>query len=189
MTPIKLSLDLQRQEVIKHLLSLDREDLRLRFGYTPTDAIVEKYVTDTWNKDGHRWFGIYHPDYDGVVATIHVAQMEDDAAEFGFTVLKELRGHGLGDTLFKRGALWAKARCIKHVFMHCLSENKAVQHIARKNDMKVVSLGGGESEADVTLPTDYTALLNEVMVDRIAVYDMLAVNHQKMLSTLFRKIS
>ena len=189
MTPIKLSLDLQRQEVIKHLLSLDKEDLRLRFGYTPTDSIIEKYVTDTWNTDGNRWFGIYHPEFDGVVGTLHVAQMKDDTAEFGFTVDKRLRGKGYGDALFKRGMLWAKARMVKHIFMHCLSENKIIQHIAKKNCMHVVRLMGGEAEADLVVPKDYSAPYSEAVVDNIAIYDMLLVNQQKMLATLFRKTS
>ena len=189
MTPIKLSLDLQRQEVINHLLSLDKEDLRLRFGYTPTDSIVEKYVTDTWAKDGNRWFGIYHPEFDGVVGTLHVAQIDDTTAEFGFTVDKRLRGRGFGDVLFKRGALWARARAIKHIFMHCLSENAVIQHIAKKNNMHVVRLFGGEAEADLVLPTDYSAPISEALVEQIAIYDMLLINQQKMLATLFRKTS
>ena len=184
MTPIKLSSDLQRQEVIKHLLSLDKEDLRLRFGYTPTDSIIEQYVTNSWDKVDHRWYGIYHPEYDGVVATLHAAQMDSETAELGFTVCKELRRHGLGDALFNRGAVWAKARGIKKLFMHCLSENRAVQHIAKKNGMHVVTMFGGEAEADLALPYDPAAIVSQALIDHIAVYDMLFVNQLK----LFNKI-
>lgn len=184
MTPIKMSSDLQRQEVINHLLSLDKEDLRLRFGYTPTDSIIGEYVTKSWDKTDQRWYGIYHQDYDGVVATLHVAQMDSETAELGFTVHKDLRRQGFGNLLFNRGAVWAKARGIKKLFMHCLSENKAVQTIAKNNGMHVVTMFGGEAEADLALPYDPAAIVSQALIDHIAVYDMMFVNQLK----LFNKI-
>lgn len=187
MTPIKLSSDLQRQEVIDHLLSLDKEDLRLRFGYTPSEEIITKYVNESWVKPDDRWFGIYHHEHDGVVGTLHVADMGNNTAEFGFTVDKKLRGNGYGNVLFSRGATWAKARAIKHIFMHCLSENTIVQHIAKKNNMNVVRMFGGESEADLTLPTDYTAPINEAIIEQIAIYDMLFINQQRIISRFLGK--
>lgn len=190
MTPIKLSSDLQKQEVITHLLSLDREDLRLRFGYTPTESIITQYVTNSWDKADDRWYGIYHPEYDGVIATLHAAQMDKETAELGFTVSKHFRGHGFGDALFSRGAVWAKARGIKKLFMHCLSENKAVQRIAKKNGMHVVTMLGGEAEADLALPYDPTAIVSQALIDNIAVYDMLFVNQLKIFNKIIlRKTS
>lgn len=184
MTPIKLSSDLQRREVIKHLSSLDRGDLRLRFGYTPTEEIIEKYVTDSWERVDDRWYGIYDTDHDGIVATLHIAQMNKDTAELGFTVAEDARGRGYGDALFNRGAVWAKARAIKTLFMHCLSENKAIQHIAKKNGMHVVTLGDGEAEADLDLPYDPSAIISQAMIDQIAVYDMLFVNQMKLINNI-----
>ena len=189
MTPIKLSSDLQRQEVIAHLLSLDPEDLRLRFGYRPTEEIITKYVNESWLRSDDRWFGIYHHELDGIVGTLHVADMGNDTAEFGFTVDKRLRGKGYGNVLFSRGSTWAKARGIKHVFMHCLTENAIIQHIAKKNNMNVVRLFGGESEADLTLPTDYTAPINEAIIEQIAIYDMLMVNQQRIISRFLGRTS
>ena len=187
MTPIKLSSDLQRQEVVKHLLSLDREDLRLRFGYTPTDSIIEQYVSESWSRVGDRWFGIYDSDHEGLVATLHIAKIDNESAEFGFTVSKDMRNQGVGNALFKRGAVWAKAQSVKKLFMHCLSENKAVQSIAKKNEMHVVTILGGEAEADLALPYDPSAIISDVLLDRVSVYDMLLVNQQKLMSTFFRK--
>ena len=186
-TPIKLSSDLQRQEVINHLLSLDREDLRLRFGYAPTESIIERYVNDTWGTKTDSWFGIYHQDHEGVVGTLHTSKIKDDMAEFGFTVDKALRGQGLGDRMFKRASLWARARGIKKIFMHCLSENTVVQHIAKKNGMNVVRLNGGEAEADLILPIDYSAPLSEVLMEKMAIYDMLLINQHRLISKYFRK--
>lgn len=184
MTPIKLSSDLQRQEVVDHLLSLSREDLRLRFGYTPTDSIIQKYVEDSWEKVDHRWYGIYDADREGLVATLHVAQMDSETAEFGFTVSTDLRRRGNGDALFKRGITWAKARGVKRVFMHCLSENIAIQRIAKNNGMHVVKMIGGEAEADLALPQDPTAIFGQAILDNMAVYDMLFVNQLRLFNNI-----
>lgn len=184
MTPIKLSSDLQRQEVITHFLSLPREDLRLRFGYTPTDTIIEKYVSESWSKQDNTWYGIYDASHDGVVATLHIAQMDSNTAELGLTVSSDLRRRGNGDALFKRAVTWVKARGIKRLFMHCLSENRPIQRIAKKNDMHVVRLIEGEAEADLALPYDPTAIVNEVLLDSIAIYDIMLVNQLKIFNNI-----
>ena len=184
MLPIKLSTESQREQVISHLLSFDADDLRLRFGYTPTEYIIRKYVEDSWGKSGNRWFGIYSPEADGVIATLHVALMNDDQAEFGFTVDSRFRNRGFGSELFSRGVTWAKALSVKKVFMHCLSENAAVRKIAKKNEMHVITLDGDEAEADLALPRDFSAPWADLMLDRIAIYDMLFVNQQKLLNNI-----
>ena len=184
MTPIKLSSDLQRKEVIAHFLSLPKEDLRLRFGYTPTDTIIEKYVNDTWDKPDNSWYGMYYADREGVVATLHIAQMDSETAELGFTVSSDLRRRGNGDALFKRGVTWAKSRGIKRLFMHCLSENVPIQRIAKNNGMHVVRLIAGEAEADLALPYDPTAIVHQVLLDSMAIYDMMLVNQLKFFNNI-----
>lgn len=189
MTPIKLSSDLQRKEVIAHFLSLPQEDLRLRFGYSPTNNIIEKYVNDSWGKPDNDWYGMYVADCDGIVATLHIAQMDHETVELGLTVSNNLRRRGNGDALFKRGITWAKARGVKRLFMHCLTENVAVQRIAKKNGMHVVRMIGGEAEADLALPYDPTAIVNQILLDNISVYDMVLVNQLKFFNNIMlRKI-
>ena len=186
MIPIKLNHKLQREEVLKQLLSLEREDLRLRFGYTPTEEIITTYVNDSWCKDGDQWFGMYDRSFDGVIATMHIAMMGDSAAEIGFTVDKSFRNRGLGTKLFERATTWARAHDVEKLFMHCLSENKAVRSIAKKNEMHVITIIGGEAEADLVLKQDVLAPIADVMLDRIALYDMLLINQQKFMTNIFR---
>lgn len=183
MLPIKLSTESQREQVVSHLLSLSEEDRRLRFGYIPNDERIRRYVEDTWYTAGHRWFGIYNPHADGVIAVMHVAKIDDVSVEFGFTVDKNFRRNGYGNSLFSRGVTWAKSIGAKKVFMHCLSENKAVREIAKKNEMDVVMMFGGEAEADLKLPVDITAPWSDMMLDRLAIYDMLLNNQQRLLNT------
>lgn len=186
MIPIKLSNELQRWEVLKHLLSLEREDLRLRFGYTPTEYIITDYVNNSWNKEGHQWFGMYDTAFDGVIATMHIAPMGEETAEIGFTVHEKFRNRGLGTKLFERATTWAQAHDIKKLFMHCLSENKAVRTIAKKNEMHIITIHGGEAEADLVLKQDVLAPIADAVLDRIALYDMLLINQQKLMTNIFR---
>lgn len=187
MVPLKLLTEIQKEEVIKHLLSLDSNDLRLRFGYMPTESIITQYVTDSWGKTYSRWFGVYDSNTEGLVATLHVSILDDDSAELGFTVAKNLRRRGIGNDLFQRGVTWAKSLGAKKFYMHCLTENKAVQRIAHKNNMHTVTVGDGESEATLSTPYDPRAPFMDVMLDRIAVYDMMLINQQKIINTLFTK--
>jgi hypothetical protein len=61
--------------------------------------------------------------------------------------------------------------------MHCLSENGAMKHIARKNDMTVVS-EYGESDANVHIePATPVTLAEDVYLDRVALYDMYVKNN------------
>lgn len=179
MIPIRLSTNAQKEEVLKHFLSFERSDLYLRFGYMPNEYAITKYIEESWERPNDRWFGIY--DVSGLMATLHIAKLDEDSCEFGFTVDKEQRNKGIGDTLFKRGILWAKARAYKHVYMQCLTENKAMQRIARKNEMHVVTLDYDEAEADLDVSYDPTAAVAEMVIDNIAIYDMLFVNQQKLI--------
>jgi RimJ/RimL family protein N-acetyltransferase len=179
MTPIKLTSDVQKKEVLTHLLSLDNEDLRLRFGYTPTDSIIEKYVDDSWDKRGNQWFGVYDTKIDGLIATLHVSLMNHSAAEIGCTVLSDYRNNGIGSDLFVRGTTWAKANDVKEIYIYCLSENKAIQKIVKNNQMHIVTIERGEAEATLSTPYDPLATIKDVLLDRVAVYDMILLNQQK----------
>lgn len=186
MTPIKLNTELQKKEVLSHLLSLEREDMRLRFGYTPTDSIIEKYVEDSWSDINNQWFGVYDDKSEGCIASLHVNVISNQIAEFGCTVDPRYRNHGIGGDLFKRGLTWAKKFNVKKIFMHCLSENKAIQKIAKKNNMDVITLSDGEAEATLSTSFDPTAPYVDVVLDRMAVYDMLLIKQLKFIKNFLR---
>ena len=181
MTPIKLRTKAQKKEVVNHLLCLEREDLRLRFGYSPTDSIIEKYVEDSWGDAKNQWFGVYDSDRDGLIATLHVSLIGNRKAELGCTVFSEYRNNGIGNDLFVRGTTWAKTFGVKEIYMFCLSENKAIQKIAKKNKMHVVTQEGGEAEATLSTPYDIGAPMRDILLDRIAVYDMILISQNKFI--------
>jgi RimJ/RimL family protein N-acetyltransferase len=138
--------------IINHLDSLNEQDRYLRFGYTPSRAMITKYVNDslaTINLRQHAdfWFGIKQ----GVelVATLHVAIL-DDTAEFAFSTAEAHRGRKLGQLLFARGYQLVTEYSINRIYLCCLTQNKAIRHIARKFGLAVMTRGA-ESEGSVNI--------------------------------------
>ena len=184
MLPRKLTF-LDRQALTKHLQSLKGEDRRLRFGMVAVDDYVEQYVNRTINDVDSKWFGI--DDLDGnIVAACHVA-ISDELAELGCSVDRDYRGHGFAQELFDRAVTWLRTRGIQDVCMHCLAENAIMKHIARKNDMAVVT-EFGESDANVHLdpPTPVVHIV-DAYADRMAMYDMIYKNSVKAIRSYMPK--
>lgn len=183
MIPRKLSI-LDKSRIIVHLQSLEGEERRLRFGGAVSDDYIANYVETTCGQSDSKWFGVDHID-GHIVAACHVAIINSDA-ELGCSVDADYRGQGLAQAMFDRAVTWLRTKGINHVFMHCLSENGAMKHIARKNDMTVVS-EFGESEAEVDLePANAFTPLVDAYADRIAVYDMVYKNNMRVMRSLFK---
>ena len=182
MLPRKLSI-LDKTKLTQHLKSLEGEERRLRFGGSVSDSYIEEYVESSFNRNS-LWFGIDHID-GHLVAACHVALLDNDA-ELGCSVDKDWRNNGFAQLMFDRAVTWLRAKGINHVFMHCLSENGAMKHIARKNDMTVVS-EYGESDAEVDLePANALTPMVDAYADRMALYDMIYKNNLRLIRSLFK---
>ena len=143
-----------RQDVLAHLLALDGADRYLRFGYDAQDAQIEHYVANLdFGRD--RVFGIYNRKL-CLIAMAHLAYIHESqaasSAEFGVSVLPAWRGRGFGTELFARAVLHARNDRISLMFIHALSENTAMLHIAQRAGATVERLGS-ESEAYLSLPS------------------------------------
>lgn len=154
--------------IVEHLQRLQGEDRRLRFGGTVSDDYIIDYVENSFLNDS-KWFGC--EDEDGnIVAVCHVC-VETDDAELGFSVDKQYRGQSLAQSLFDRAATYLRSRGIEQVFMHCLSENSVMKHIAKKNKMATVT-EFGETDANVHLEAKpITAAFEDAYLDRLTIYD------------------
>jgi RimJ/RimL family protein N-acetyltransferase len=164
----KLSPSLFREQIEAHLLKLSDADRYLRFGYSIKDEGIIKYVNNMAAND--ILFAIFNTKME-IVAMAHFAQLDDGSAELGLSVNEEYRGRKFGFKLFSRAILTAKVLGINEIFVQCLAENKAMQHIAKKFDMHVVSQFG-ESEGRLTLndasPSD---LLQYALTQQLTLYD------------------
>jgi hypothetical protein len=57
------------------------------------------------------------------------------------------------------------------LYMHCLSRNSTMMHIARKSGMKI-EYAYGEADAYLSLaPADHTSIMTEMLQEHAAVFD------------------
>jgi GNAT superfamily N-acetyltransferase len=145
--PIRLR-ETDREALTQHFLALDAEDRRLRFGASLSDDAVRS-LDERIDFDRDEIFGIADDEL-RLLAVVHVA-FYPAKAELGLSVLPGARGLGLGNALFSRAVMHLTNRSVREVFVHCLSENGAMMHLARKNGMNVVR-EGSESDGYLTLP-------------------------------------
>jgi len=137
-----------RTALLAHFKALEAEDRRLRFGLALGDAAIEAYV-ERIDFDSDDVLAV-HDDSLRIVAAIHVARA-GAAAELGLSVLPGYRNAGVGSALFERAVMRIRNRGLASVYIHCLVENAAMMHIARKLGMRIVR-EGGESDAYLELP-------------------------------------
>jgi GNAT superfamily N-acetyltransferase len=157
-----------RAVLTRHFRELDPADRQLRFGTPISDSGIRAYVAGL-EFDRSDVFAVFD-DALKIVGAIHVAY-ENASAEMGLSVLKAWRGLGVGDRLFERATLHLSNRFIRTVTMHCLRENEAIMHIARKNGMRIVT-EGAEADAWLELPAANPAsVATEWMSERFALLD------------------
>jgi GNAT superfamily N-acetyltransferase len=163
-SPVRLG-EPDRPLLERHFLLLDAEDRRLRFGSTIADNGLRAYVARLdFAHDG--LFAVQDEDL-SVLAVIHVAP-SGSSAELGLSVLPSWRGKGLGNALFQRAVTFLRNRGTLEAFVHCLSENGAMMHLARKNGMRIV-YSGGESDARLILdPPTANSFIDEWLGDQHA---------------------
>lgn len=152
----------------RHLLALEGEDRRLRFGLPLNDAAVRRYVAGI-DFDRDALFGVFD-ERPALVAAAHLARCED-WAELGVSVLPSHRSRGYGGALLARAALHARNWHRRKLFLHCLRENATMMHLARKQGMDVV-VEAGEADAWLALPApDAASYFGEVFAERVALFD------------------
>jgi RimJ/RimL family protein N-acetyltransferase len=157
-----------RAMLAAHFLALPVEDRRLRFGASLSAESIAGYV-DRIDFDRDAVFGIFDDDLT-LIGVAHTAFAED-FAELGISVLPTHRGRRAGTALFARAAEHVRNRSISNLFMHCLSENAAIMHIARKSGMSIVA-AAGDVDAHLTLsPANSASITGEFLTDRVALYD------------------
>ena len=138
-----------REALTQHFLALGAEDRRLRFGATLTDDAI-RALEERIDFDRDEIFGIAGDDL-SLLAVVHVAFYPEGRAELGLSVLPQARGQGLGNALFSRAVMHLVNRGVREVFVHCLTENGAMMHLARRNGMRVAR-DGPETDAYLALP-------------------------------------
>ena len=143
----------------EHLLRLDPESRRNRFGGAVSDAFIENFVEMTLGLDAviHGFF------VDGVLRG--AAELRTfgpglaHEAEAAFSIEKAWQSHGVGSDLLERTLLAARNRGITHLHMTCLANNLRMQQLARKFDAELsFDFGSVVGEVEAPFPTPLSVL-------------------------------
>ncbi len=146
-------------QIRDHLLRLDDEDRRLRFGGPAGPARIEAHCAALdpsralvlgWLQAGQvRGLGELRP----------LPGSSPRAVEVAISVERPFQGRGIGGALLRRLTLAARNRWILRLHMLCLLDNGRMVRLARRQDSRL-SFDEGQIEARIELPwpTGWTVL-------------------------------
>jgi len=176
----------ERPALERHFLALAGEDRRLRFGVGLNDFAVRAYVNGIdFRRDAV--FGVLDDEL-RVIGAAHLAR-SNSHAELGVSVLPGHRNRGIGGALLGRAHTHARNWGVHALFMHCLTENSAMMHLARKQRVEIVA-DAGEADAWLKLPpADASSYLSAVFDQRAALYDYVLKNHLAGARRILKKFS
>ncbi len=115
-----------------HLLALDPESRRTRFGMATTDAFLVQYAARciTLNAIIHGAF--VGETLIGVAEMRPIGDLFTDEVEVAFSVALDWRNCGIGTALFARTLRSARNRGFGRLYMTCLRNNAPMRALARK---------------------------------------------------------
>lgn len=179
-----------RDALLAHFIALDDEDRLLRFGQIVPNHVIENYMrTMDFTRD--TVFGVFDHQLE-LIGVGHLAylpaQNDKRTAEFGVSVLERARGKGVGTKLFERAAIRSRNTQVTTLYMHCLSRNATMMHIARKSGMRI-EYDHGEADAYLSLdPANHSTILAEMMQEQAAAFDYAMKRQAQRTAQLFQSL-
>ncbi|WP_255458908.1 MULTISPECIES: GNAT family N-acetyltransferase [unclassified Herbaspirillum] len=188
-----------RRHLLRHFLALEEKDRLLRFGTKLSDELVTRYVEQLdFSRD--TIFGVYDRKLRllGVghlafapreTSRVSGATIKARIAEFGVSVSAAARGMGVGTKLFERGAMRCRNADVDTLYMHCLSSNKVMMHIATKAGMEI-HRDYGEADAYLKLkPANSVTVLQEAVEEQAAMLDYIVKSNVRALLKWLTKVT
>ena len=137
-------------EYAQHLKNLTPEDRYTRFGYSIKDETIDAVILNIlYHPEDHHLF--VAEDHGTILGFGHLAREGTDW-ELAVSVNHDSQGQGIGNALMDEMIKWGKLHGVHSVFMHCITENRKIQHLARKHGLRTVERSGAEITAQVELP-------------------------------------
>ena len=188
-----------RRRLLEHFLDLDDNDRLLRFGMVLPNDLITRYV-QTLDFSRDTVFGVYNDNL-ALVGVGHLAFAAREAnpvlsdatlkaqiAEFGVSVSASARGMGIGSKLFERAAIHCRNEDVDTLYMHCLSSNQTMIHIAKKAGMEI-HRDYGEADAYLKLtPANPGSMLAEAVEEQFASLDYTLKANTKAAMKWWRKL-
>jgi GNAT superfamily N-acetyltransferase len=148
-----------------HLLRLDGESRRNRFGGAVSDDFIRTYVELSAGLDAVTHGFFVDGTLRGAAELRPLGAAFAGEAEAAFSIEKEWQSHGVGTALLDRTLLAARNRGIKHLHMACLAENRRMQQLARKFDAELTfDFGSVVGEVEAPHPTPLS-VVRELVAD------------------------
>ena len=151
-----------------HLVALDAESRRQRFGIEVDDAFLRHYAERciVLNATIH---GAFHGSrLIGVGELRGIVDPLGGEAELAFSVDRRFRGRGIGSALFARVLRSARNRGFGRLYLTCIPRNRAMQALARKFAANIrIDWEGGHASLDAA-PRSPASLLRETLSDAAA---------------------
>ena len=148
-----------------HLLRLDKESRRNRFGGAVSDQFIINYIELSLGLDAviHGFF--VDGTLRGVAELRPLGKGFADEAEAAFSIEKEWQSNGVGSALLERTLLAARNRGVKLLHMACLANNSRMVDLARKFDAELkFDFGSVVGEVEAPHPTPLS-VMREMVAD------------------------
>src|SRR5262249_40812503 len=166
----------------EHLLRLDAESRRNRFGGAVADDFVHNYVDVALGLDAelHGFFvdGILR----GAAELRPIGPDSAHEAEAAFSIERPWQSLGVGTALLDRTLLAARNRGFKLLHMACLADNRRMQQLARKFDAELTfDFGSVVGEVEAPHPTP-VSVMREFVADSHGFATAMLDVHSRMLT-------
>jgi GNAT superfamily N-acetyltransferase len=153
--------------IAEHLLRLEGDARRRRFGHDVSDPFIHGYALQAADV-GNLTFAFFDA---GEIRAIAELRQSDSAfghtAEIAFSVERPYANLGIGTKLMGRAIRAARNRGLRHLLLVCLRDNVKMQAIARHYGADL-HIEDGSIVADITPKrADYTSFAGEYLDDRL----------------------
>ena len=132
----------------RHFAQLSEDVLYLRFGLIRTPTLLAEYLEGI-DFERDLVLGVFGTGFE-LIAVAHLGA-DGGTAELGLSVLPAYRRQKLASLLFEQSIRRSRVRGFGQLWIHCLSENRAILGLARKAGMRIVA-NGAEKDAYLDLP-------------------------------------
>lgn len=116
----------------EHLLRLDSNSRRLRFGMSVNDAFITDYALRVTDMNSVIYGFFVDGDIHAAAELRPLGGSLPAEAEAAFSVERPYQDTGIGTDLLGRIIRTARNRGIYRLYMNCLAENRKMQRVARK---------------------------------------------------------
>lgn len=127
----------ERDKFRDHMLRLDAESRRMRFGMSVGDEFIRRYAEQTSQLHSVIYGFFTGRDMRAAAELRMIGSSWRGDAEAAFSVERKYQDSGVGTELLGKIIVAARNRGVERLYMNCLSENRRMQKVARKYEAEL----------------------------------------------------